>query len=131
MYLHSIPLMMLTYLRSRAESWETDSAAFVSNTPHPISHTPPSSKCAFPIIIGSLFLGTFLLALDTTIIGTAIPSITSDFQTLDDIAWYGSGYLLTLTALQPTFGKLYTLLNIKHVYLACILVFEGDYLFIV
>jgi hypothetical protein len=78
-----------------------------------------------PIVIASLFLGTLLIALDTTIIGTAIPAITSSFHTLEDLAWYGSGYLLTVTALQPSFGKLYRLLNIKGVYVTCIIIFEG------
>jgi MFS family permease len=73
----------------------------------------------------SLFLGTLLIALDTTIIGTAIPAITSSFHTLEDLAWYGNGYLLTVTALQPSFGKLYRLLNIKGVYVTCIMIFEG------
>jgi hypothetical protein len=88
---------------------------------------PKYRQWEFFIVIGSLFLGTFLLALDTTIIGTAIPSITTSFHTLDDIAWYGSGYLLTLTALQPSFGKLYKLLNIKAIYLTCVAIFEGRY----
>ncbi|KAF2475927.1 MFS general substrate transporter [Lindgomyces ingoldianus] len=82
------------------------------------------TSLGFFIVIGSLFFGTFLIALDTTIIGTAIPAITSTFHTLDDIGWYGSGYLLTLTALQPSFGKLYKLLSIKGIYLTCVAVFE-------
>ncbi|KAH7081063.1 major facilitator superfamily domain-containing protein [Paraphoma chrysanthemicola] len=75
-------------------------------------------------LIGSLYLGTFLVALDTTILGTVIPSISSVFHALDDIAWYGSAYLLTLTALQPTFGKLYKIFDTKTLYLASIVVFE-------
>jgi MFS family permease len=82
-------------------------------------------RWASPIVIASLFLGTLLIALDTTIIGTAIPAITTSFHTLEDLAWYGSGYLLTVTALQPSFGKLYKLLNIKGVYIACIFIFES------
>lgn len=44
--------------------------------------------------MASLFCGTFVMALDSTIIDTAVPSITTEFVALDDIAWYGSGYLL-------------------------------------
>ncbi|KAF2678928.1 MFS general substrate transporter, partial [Lentithecium fluviatile CBS 122367] len=76
------------------------------------------------ITISSLYLGTFLVALDTTILGTAIPAITTAFHALDEIAWYSSSYLLTLTALQPTFGKLYKLVDTKLLYLASIGVFE-------
>ncbi|KAM0302815.1 hypothetical protein ACHAO8_011553, partial [Botrytis cinerea] len=76
------------------------------------------------VVITSLTLGIFLIALDTTIIGVAIPKITSDFRNLDDIAWFGSAYLLTVTAFQPSFGTLYKFFNAKYVYLISIVVFE-------
>lgn len=77
------------------------------------------------LLISSLYLGTFLVALDTTILGTVLPALTTTFHSLDDLAWYGSAYLLTLTALQPTFGKLYKVLDTKGLYLASIVAFEG------
>lgn len=43
------------------------------------------------IIIASLCLSVFLMALDNTIIATAIPVITDKFNALDDVGWYGSG----------------------------------------
>ncbi|KAK2042411.1 MFS general substrate transporter [Colletotrichum somersetense] len=47
----------------------------------------------------------FVLALDNTILATAIPQITSDFQSLNNIGWYGSSYLIAQMALLPTFGS--------------------------
>ncbi|XTI91378.1 major facilitator superfamily domain-containing protein [Cenococcum geophilum] len=85
------------------------------------------SQLPFFIVIGSLFFGTFLVALDATIIGTALPAITTEYRSLDDIGWYGSAYLLTLTALQPTFGRLFAMWNTKAIYLLCVLVFEGKF----
>ncbi|KUJ10943.1 MFS general substrate transporter [Mollisia scopiformis] len=85
---------------------------------------PSQNKWTLAIVTFSLCLGTFLVALDTMIIGTAIPSITSQFHSLEDISWYGSAYLLTNTALQPSFGKLYKLFRIKMIYLLCVVVFE-------
>lgn len=79
------------------------------------------------LLVASLFCGTFVMALDATIIGTAVPSITTDFNSLDDIAWYGSGYLLTITAFQPSLGKLYRYVNVKLVFMACVVVFEGKF----
>ncbi|KAF7854226.1 hypothetical protein EAF04_010523 [Stromatinia cepivora] len=76
------------------------------------------------IVITSLTLGTFLIALDTTIIGVAIPKITSDFKDLDDIAWFGSVYLLMVTAFQPSFGSLYKFFNVKHGFVLSIVIFE-------
>ncbi|MCJ1288930.1 hypothetical protein MMC34_000461 [Xylographa carneopallida] len=76
------------------------------------------------IISVALCLSVFLVALDNTIIATAIPRITDQFHALDDIGWYGSAYLLTTCAFQLFFGKLYTFFSIKWVYLAAIAIFE-------
>ncbi|KAH7387003.1 hypothetical protein DE146DRAFT_635767 [Phaeosphaeria sp. MPI-PUGE-AT-0046c] len=45
-------------------------------------------RWSLTIITISLALGTFLVALDTMIIGIAVPSIISEFKPLDKIAWY-------------------------------------------
>ena len=55
------------------------------------------------LVTASLYLGTLLVAIDTTIISVAIPRISSSFLALDDVGWYGSGYLLNVTACQPSF----------------------------
>jgi len=39
----------------------------------------------------ALCLAVFLMALDNSIIATAIPKITDQFQSLGDVGWYGSG----------------------------------------
>lgn len=57
------------------------------------------------LITLALCLSVFLVALDNTIIATAIPKITDRFKSLGDIGWYGSSYLLTTCALQLFFGK--------------------------
>jgi EmrB/QacA subfamily drug resistance transporter len=76
------------------------------------------------IIIAALALAVFLMALDNTIIATAIPKITDHFNSLTDVGWYGSSYLLTTCALQLFFGKLYTFFRIKTVFLTAIFIFE-------
>jgi MFS family permease len=55
---------------------------------------------------------------------TAIPKITADFNSLNDVGWYGSSYLLTTTALQPSFGKIYTYFDIKYTYILAVVIFE-------
>lgn len=42
------------------------------------------------LIIVALCLAVFLMCLDNTIIATAIPKITDQFNSLDDIGWYAS-----------------------------------------
>ncbi|EPS25878.1 hypothetical protein PDE_00814 [Penicillium oxalicum 114-2] len=65
-----------------------------------------------------------VLAIDNTILSTAIPHITSDFHSLNDIGWYGSSYLIAQMALLPTCGRLYAFYNIKWVYCISLAVFE-------
>ena len=72
-----------------------------------------------------LCMSTFVVALDNTIIATAIPRITTVFDSLNDVGWYGSSYLLTTTSLQPSFGKVYTYFNIKWTYIFALLLFEA------
>ncbi|KAK2768840.1 MFS sugar transporter [Arachnomyces sp. PD_36] len=76
------------------------------------------------IIISGLCLAVLLVALDNTIIATAIPKITDYFNALDDIGWYGSSYLLTTCAFPLVFGKLYTFFPVKWVFLGAIGIFE-------
>jgi MFS family permease len=72
----------------------------------------------------ALCLSVFLIALDNTIIATAIPKITDQFHSLPDVGWYGSAYLLTTASFQLLFGKFYTFFSIKYVYLTAIGIFE-------
>ncbi|KAJ7474249.1 putative MFS multidrug transporter [Mycena latifolia] len=72
----------------------------------------------------ALCLANFIVALDNTIIAVAIPKITDQFHSLDDIGWYGSAYLLTTASFQLLFGRLYTFLSQKWVYIGALALFE-------
>ena len=76
------------------------------------------------LIVASLMLAIFCMALDNTIIAVAIPKITDDFHALNDVGWYASGYLLTGCAFQLLFGKFYTIFNVKWVLLSALFIFE-------
>ena len=65
------------------------------------------------VVILALYLAVFLVALDQTIIGVAIPKITDQFKSIEDIAWYGSAYFLTSTALQPSYGRIYKIFSVS------------------
>ncbi|KAK3496013.1 major facilitator superfamily-domain-containing protein [Neurospora crassa] len=76
------------------------------------------------LITIALCLSVFLMALDNSIIATAIPKITDQFHSLPDVGWYGSAYLLTTAALQLLFGRFYTFFSLKWVFLIAIFIFE-------
>ena len=61
---------------------------------------------------------------DQNIISTAIPRITDEFRSIDDIGWYGSAYLLTMCSFQLLMGKVYKFYPVKPVFLAGVLLFE-------
>ncbi|KAJ5979260.1 MFS transporter [Penicillium viridicatum] len=75
-------------------------------------------------IIVPLYFTAFLTALDRTIIVNAIPSITNQFNSIDDIGWYGSAYVLTFCAFQLLFGKIYSFYNPKWVFVTAVVIFE-------
>ncbi|KAJ7251081.1 major facilitator superfamily domain-containing protein [Mycena rebaudengoi] len=93
-------------------------------------HQPDVDAVVYPtglkllLITAALCLSIFLVALDNTIIATAIPKITDQFRSLNDIGWYGSAYLLTTAAFQLLFGKVFSVLSIKWVFIFAILAFE-------
>lgn len=76
------------------------------------------------ITIFSLTCVGFLMLLDVSVVSTAIPKITSDFHSLNDVGWYGSAYLLTQCAIQPLSGRIYTEFGMKWTFLCFFAVFE-------
>lgn len=76
------------------------------------------------IITIALCLAVFLVALDQTIIATAIPKITDKFKALEDVGWYGSAYMLTMCSFQLIYGRIYTFFSLKWCFLGAITVFE-------
>ncbi|USW47919.1 Putative major facilitator superfamily, MFS transporter superfamily [Septoria linicola] len=65
----------------------------------------------------------FIVALSNTIISTAIPTITSVFNSYSDIGWYTAGEAITATAFQLPFGRAYTLLNTKWTFLTSLIIY--------
>src|ERR1700759_1198624 len=58
------------------------------------------------------------------IIATAIPKITDEFHSIEDVGWYGSAYMLTAACFNPVFGRIYQVYSTKWVYLISIVIFE-------
>ncbi|KAK0363874.1 hypothetical protein LTR91_024258 [Friedmanniomyces endolithicus] len=76
------------------------------------------------IVMVAILLAVFLIALDRTIIATAIPKITDEFHSLNDIGWYGSAFMLTTCGFQLLLGRVYTFYSPKYIFMIMILVFE-------
>ncbi|KAJ4422224.1 hypothetical protein N0V82_003084 [Gnomoniopsis sp. IMI 355080] len=115
-----------------ADSGSKSDFGGITEGQHPAAAQEPQddSDVVYPqglarvLIITCLCLSVFLVALDQTIIAPALGAITAQFDSTKDIGWYGSAYLLTSTALQPLYGKLYNNFAVKTIYLIAIFVFE-------
>ena len=83
----------------------------------------PSMAKLLPILL-AIIMSMFLVALDMTIIATAIPAITDEFHSLQDVGWYGSAFFLTIAGFQSTWGKAYKYFPLKTSFLVAVFFFE-------
>ncbi|KAK3349576.1 major facilitator superfamily domain-containing protein [Lasiosphaeria hispida] len=75
-------------------------------------------------VAASITVVVFLMMVDISIISTAVPRITKDFNSLDDIAWYAAIYQLASAAVQPLTGKLYSKFNARWTFITFFATFE-------
>ena len=75
------------------------------------------------LLMSSLMLGVALTALDTTIVGTAMPTIVGQLGGVQLYSWVVASYLLTSTTTVPLYGRLSDLYGRKPIFLFGIAVF--------
>jgi len=75
------------------------------------------------IIMLSVMASMFLVALDQTIIATALGKIVEDFNAFDSLSWIITAYLLTTTITVPIAGKLSDLFGRRILLLIGVAVF--------
>lgn len=84
-----------------------------------MSSLPVSDDASLPhaevraIILG-LMLALLLGALDQTIVAVSLPSISSELQGFEIVAWIVSGYLVAATVITPIYGKLADLYGVRR-----------------
>ncbi|KAK8015925.1 MFS general substrate transporter [Apiospora marii] len=74
-------------------------------------------------LTAALSMAVFLVAMDVNVIATAVPHITGEFRSLEDVGWYGSAFLMTTCGFQVLFGRIYTIFQAKWAFVSAILVF--------
>ena len=76
------------------------------------------------IIVLTVAVGTFMAALDSSIVNVAIPVIQDTFQvSLSTVEWVITAYLLVVSSLLLTFGRLADLYGQKKLYLFGMVIF--------
>lgn len=81
------------------------------------------TKLETTLVVLALCSALFLAALDVTIIATAIPTITEQFQSPAGYTWIGAAYLLANSATVPSWGKISDIWGRKPILLAAVAIF--------
>ena len=76
-----------------------------------------------PLVLASVMAATFMIAIEATIVSTAMPQIAGELGDLHLYSWVFSSFLLTQTATTVIFGKLADLYGRKPILLVGIAVF--------
>jgi EmrB/QacA subfamily drug resistance transporter len=65
-----------------------------------------SERWGTVLAVAGLMLALFLVALDQTVVGTALPKIVAELNGFERYAWVTTAYLLASTSMIPVIGKL-------------------------
>ncbi len=84
---------------------------------------PRYSKRDTLLTMIGVLLVMLLASLDQTIVSTAMPRITADFNGLDRYTWVTTAYLLTSTIMIPIYGKLSDMFGRKLIFLIGVVLF--------
>ena len=84
---------------------------------------PLQSNIRRPLILASVMAATFMIAVEATIVSTAMPQIAGQLGDLHLYAWVFSAFLLTQTATTVVFGKLADIFGRKPILLIGIFIF--------
>src|SRR3954451_4455114 len=85
--------------------------------------SPPTNRRRRPLVLASVMAAMFMIAIEATIVSTAMPQIAGRLGDLHLYAWVVSVLLLSHTASAVVFGKLADLYGRRPVLLAGIAVF--------
>jgi EmrB/QacA subfamily drug resistance transporter len=88
-----------------------------------IDKLPQDSKSARSLVIASVMASMFMIAIEATIVSTAMPQIVAQLGGLHLYSWVFSSFLLTQTAMTVVFGKLADVYGRKPMMLVGIAIF--------
>lgn len=77
------------------------------------------SKPQLIAVISSLYMASYLAALDVTVVTTLLTVIASELNAVENIGWIATAYLVSCSAFQPLFGKLSDIFGRKNLLLLC------------
>jgi EmrB/QacA subfamily drug resistance transporter len=88
-----------------------------------VTQVEQSGRRETVLAVAGLMLALFLVALDQTVVGTALPKIIADLNGFEHYAWVTTAYLLASTSMIPVIGKLGDIYGRKWFIIAGVAIF--------
>ncbi|EEH37138.2 hypothetical protein PAAG_07694 [Paracoccidioides lutzii Pb01] len=95
------------------------------NSPSPPPEARKRKGISWVLVVASTLSCIFLYAIDNTITANVIPVIAEDFQNTDKLAWLSVAFMIGGVAMVLPFGRLYGLFDVKSLYIASVILFQG------
>ncbi len=92
-------------------------------TPHSAGQVLPFRQ-SLMAMLGMCFV-VMMVAIDQTVVGTALPTVVAELKGFDLYAWVATSYLLTSVITVPIFGRLGDYYGRKPFVVLAIVVFTG------
>ena len=86
-------------------------------------NVPGFTQRRLVLVLGALMLAVLLASLETSIIATALPTITGEFNGFESYAWVGTAYIVTSAIGTPLLGKLSDLYGRRRIFQITMVVF--------
>ncbi|MEO6125176.1 MAG: MDR family MFS transporter, partial [Ilumatobacteraceae bacterium] len=87
------------------------------------SSVPGFTRNRLTLVLAALVLAVFMASIETSIIATALPTITGEFNAFESYAWVGTVYIVTATIATPLLGKLSDLYGRRLVFQSALMIF--------
>ena len=95
-----------------------------ASPPHPVSASSLPFRNALLAMLG-IGLVNMLVALDQTVVSTALPSIVAELHGFEYYAWIASAYLLASVVTVPVFGRLGDYFGRKQFVIGAVITFTA------
>ncbi|GKZ37878.1 hypothetical protein AbraIFM66950_009706 [Aspergillus brasiliensis] len=75
------------------------------------------------LFLSSTLTGSFIYALDNTIVANIAPAIVNHFDSVENLPWLSVGFMIGGVAMVLIYGKLYALFDSKWLYIVSTVIF--------
>ena len=121
MKLSDFELFFSLFIESVAMSLDSQTVSTADDLPAPEDH-----RARNKLVIGLLLVSTFVVILNETIMGVALPHLMADLKiSANRVQWLTTAFMLTMAVIIPVTGYLLQRLNTRPVFMLAMSLFSG------